>query len=316
MPITEIPAHADEKVRKSFENTYKASEDNDILPIIFEVWPSTDYSKSYTSTEWIESAEYFDENGELVEVKPPEGYKVVWEAKEYWLMMRTTKKEMLNTKDVDTLISEYEKRKIPALIDSLHFKRRTEAFKLLNDGFTTALAPGGKPIFATHKFKSSDVTFKNVTNIEAWEKAMDFIEKYCGELVDSKNRPIDIDINIIIVKKGWFAAKKFKQVLAWNEKLKARTIWEVNVYNNWKYTLLETKHIKNEKHWFAMDNKKDKAFILDDIQKPQLDKWEEFSKSTQKWTHSATGSMRIICANLPIYMVGSFWDDTTDISSL
>lgn len=316
MAITEIPSHVEEKVKKSFENTYKASEDNDILPIIFEVWMSTDYSKWYTSTEWIESAEYFDESGELVEAKLPEGYRVTWESKEYWLLMKTTKKEMLQTKDVDTLVSNYEKRKIPALIDSLHFKRRTEAFKLLNDGFTTALAPGGKPIFATHKFKSSDVTFKNVTNIKAWEDAMDFIESYCGNLVDSKNRPIDIDINLIIVKKGWSAAKAFKQVLAGNDKLKATTIWEVNIYNNGKYTLMETKHIKDEKKWFAMDNKKEKPFVLDDIQKPKLDSGEDFNKTTQKWTHSATGSMRIICANLPFYVVGSFGDGVTDISNL
>jgi hypothetical protein len=46
--------------------------------------------------------------------------------------METTKKEMLNTKDEDTLVKNYENKKVPALVSSLHFLRRTEAFKLLN----------------------------------------------------------------------------------------------------------------------------------------------------------------------------------------
>jgi hypothetical protein len=37
MPLTSISAHTDEKVKKSFDNLYKVSEDNDILKFFMEV---------------------------------------------------------------------------------------------------------------------------------------------------------------------------------------------------------------------------------------------------------------------------------------
>ncbi len=307
--ITNIPAHIDEKVKKSFDNLYKLSEDNDVLPLFMEVGISTDYSKGYTSLEGVASAEYFDENGRLVKANLPEGYKVVAEAQEYGLMMETTKKEMLQTKDVDTLVSRYESKKIPALISSLHYRRRSDAFKLLNNGFLDAsdsnasLAPDGKSLFGEHKFKSSDVTFNNKATVEAGEEALDFLEEYAGSLVDSQNKPLACDFNVIVVKKGGKAAKAFKKVLN-KDSMKATKIGDVNIYNDGKYSLLEVKYITKSDAWFAFDTTQEKALVLDDIQKPQLDKGEEFSKENQKWTHSATGSMRIVCANLPWTIVG------------
>ena len=314
MPLTSISAHTDEKVKESFDNLYKVSEDNDILKFFMEVWTSTDYSKAYTSVEWIEPAQFFDESGSLQKAELPEGYKVTSEAAEYWQYMETTKKEMLNTKDEDTLVKSYENKKVPALVSSLHFLRRTEAFKLLNFWLKEATdpnvkkAPDGKPIFWEHKFKSSTQTFNNKTNIKAWEEAIDFLEKYAWDLVDSRGKPLPCDFNLILVRKWGDASKKFRK-LFWKEGMKATKISDVNIYNDWKYTVLESQYIESGDTWFAFDTSKDKPLILDDIQKPTLDaNWESFQRIPQKWIHSATGSMRIVCANLPFYAVGSTWD--------
>lgn len=312
MAIRDITNHTDEKIKKSFDNMYKLSEDNDILDTFMEVWTSTDYSKGYTSTEWVEGAEFFDETWALQKANLPEGYKVVAESQEYGRYMETTKKEMLNTKDEDTLFSNYENKKIPALISSLHYLRRKSAFALLNGWLKNTwdsgvkLAPDSKPIFGEHKFKSSSVTFNNKTNLKAGEKALDFLEEYAGNLVDSQGKPLPCDFNLIIVKKGSEAARNFRKVLQ-KEGMKATKIADVNIYNDWKYTVMETQYIENGNHWFAFDTSKDRPFVLDDIQKPTLDP-KEFDNKNQKLTHSATGSMRIVCANLPFYAIGSTWE--------
>lgn len=312
MAIRDITNHTDEKIKKSFDNFYKLSEDNDILDTFMEVWTSTDYSKGYTSVEWVEAAEFFDETWALKKANLPEGYKVVSEAAEYGRYMETTTKEMLNIKDEDTLFSDYENKKIPALVWSLNFLRRKTAFELLNGGLKNIwdsgvkLAPDTKPIFGEHKFKSSTVTFNNKTNLKAWEKALDFLEEYAWNLVDSQGKPMACDFNLIIVKKGSDAAKRFRKVLQ-KDWMKATKISDVNLYNDWKYTVMETQYIENGNHWFAFDTNKDRPFVLDDIKKPTLDP-KHFDNINQKIIHSAVGSMRVVCANLPFYVVGSTWE--------
>ena len=167
------------------------------------------------------------------------------------------------------------------------------------------LAPDAEPIYGTHKFKSSDVTFTNKTNIAWGEDALKFLDKYAWELVDSQWNPIACRFNLIIVKQWGDASIAFKKVFEKNW-MKATTIADVNIYNNWTYTLLETPRINSWTAWFAFDTKKDKPFILDEIQKPTLDK-SMFDNVEQTWTHSATGSKRVVCANLPFYTVGSTW---------
>lgn len=309
MAIRDISNHTDEKIKKSFDNMYKLSEDNDILDSFMEVWVSTDYSKWYTSVEWVEAAEFFDETWALQKANLPEGYKVTSEAAEYGRYMETTTKEMLNIKDQDTLFSSYENKKIPALIGSLNYLRRKTAFDLLNGWLKNQwdtwvkLAPDTKPIFWEHKFKSSSVTFNNKTNLKAWEKAIDFLEAYAWNLVDSQNKPIACDFNLIIVKKGWDAAKRFRKVL-YKDWMKATKIADVNIYNDGKYTVMETQYIDSWDTWFAFDTSKDKPFVLDDIKKPALDP-KDFDNINQKYIHSAVWSMRVVCANLPFYVVGS-----------
>lgn len=309
MAIKDISTHIDEKIKKSFENMYQLSEDNDILDTFMEVGTSTDYSKGYTSVEWVEAAEFFDETGALKKANLPEGYKVVSEAQEYGRYMETTKKEMLNTKDEGTLFDSYESKKIPALIASLNYLRRKTAFELLNKWILAVWAsgvknaPDAKPIFGEHKFKSSTVTFNNKTNLKAGEKALDFLEEFAWNLKDSQWKPMACDFNLIIVKKGGEAAKRFRKAL-YKDWMKATKIADVNIYNDWKYSVMETQYIENWSHWFAFDTSKDRPFILDDIQKPTLDP-KDFDNINQKIVHSATGSMRVVCANLPFYVVGS-----------
>lgn len=304
MAIRDISNHTDEKIKKSFDNFYKLSEDNDILDTFMEVWTSTDYSKGYTSIEWVEAADFFDETWALQKANLPEGYKIVSEAAEYGKYMETTTKELLNTKDEDTLFSEYENKKIPALVWSLHYLRRKTAFALLNSIFDgSKLAPDSKPIFGEHKFKSSEIKFNNKTNLKAGEKALDFLEEYAWSLVDSQGKPMPCDFNLIIVKKGWEASKNFRKILQ-KDWMKATKISDVNLYNDWKYTVMETQYIENWNAWFAFDTNKDRAFVLDDIKKPSLDP-KDFDNINQKIIHSAVGSMRVVCANLPFYVVGS-----------
>jgi len=76
---------------------------------------------------------------------------------------------MLNEKDETTLFNTIVNSKIPVLMsDMLNFVEE-QTMTLLNNGFTTALAPDGVAIFGTHTYNSSSQTFTNrhLTNIVA-----------------------------------------------------------------------------------------------------------------------------------------------------
>jgi len=68
---------------------------------------------------------------------------------------------MLNERDETTLFNKIVENKIPVLMSDINNFVELEAMKLLNNGFTTALAPDGVEIFGTHIYKSTGTTFTN-----------------------------------------------------------------------------------------------------------------------------------------------------------
>lgn len=301
--LNNYPAHIDEKVKESFNMYSKEAMENSSINVLFNVGDSNDYSKGYTSVEGGTGVDFFDEGGNLGDVDIAEGYKSVGVSKEFGGKITVTKKEILNERDETTLFDKITENKIPVLMSDINNFIEEKAMSLLNNGFTTALAPDGVPIFGTHTYKSTGLEFTNTSSTAAGEAALAELEKYSGDFKDANGKVMPLSLTTLVAKKGSTAAKNFRKVLAGDNKLQAATIGNVNIYNNGTYTLVETPFISSDTNWFAFDPRKDNGLIVDFIQRPTLEERQTRENLTQ--VTPASGSFRYGAFQLPISWYGS-----------
>ena len=303
--LANYPNHIDEKVKASFNQYSTEAMENSSINLIFNVGDSNDYSKGYTTIEGGTGVDYFGDAENLADVDIAEGHQAVGLSKEFGWKITVTKKEMLNERDETTLFNTIVENKIPVLMSDINNFVELEAMKLLNNGFTTALAPDGVEIFGTHTYQSTSATFTNrhATNIVAGEGALTALESYAGAFTDANGKPVPFSPTTLIVKKGSSASRSFRQVLAGDNKLQAATIGNVNIYNNGTYTLIETPFLTSDTAWFAFDPRKDNALIVDFIQRPALEERQTRENLTQ--VTPATGSFRYGSYLLPTTWYGS-----------
>lgn len=303
--LTQYPYHIDEKVKKSANEFSEEAMNNSAINVLFNVSDSNDYSKGYTSIEGGTGVDYFGEANNLADVDNAEGYKSVGVAAEFGGKVSITKKETLNEKDETTLFNKITNTKVPVLMSDAYNFVEEEAMKLLNLGFTTALAPDGVAIFGSHTWKSTGAAFVNYSTgtTAAGESALAELEKYCGAFTDANGKPIPMRMRTLVVKQGSSASKAFRQVLASSADMQAGTIGNVNVYNNGTYTLIETPFITSDTAWFAFDSSKENTLYVEFIQRIMLEERQTRENLTQ--VYPATGSFRYGAFIMPTNWYGS-----------
>lgn len=303
--LQSYPSHLDEKVKVSFEMESNEALNNSAINVLFNVSDDTDYSKAFTGIEWGTGVDYFGESANINDVSNAESYKAILVSDEFGGKIVVTRKEMNNVPDATTLFDKViSKRKTTLISDTANFVER-EAMTMLNDGFTTQLAPDAVAIFGTHTYKSTGATFvnKSAWNTAAGEAALTELEAYAGALTDANGKPIPFSPKTLIVKKGGTASVNFRKVLAGNEKLQSATIGNVNIYNNGDYTLIESPFITSSTAWFATDMRKDNALIVDFIRRPTLN--PRITRENLEEVTIQDGSFRFGCVYLPMFWYGS-----------
>jgi hypothetical protein len=303
--LNQYPAHLDEKVKESANMFSMEAQENSSLNIMFKVENSDDYSKGYTSIEGGTGVDYFGEAADLSDVDNLEGWKAVGVSAEFGGKITITKKETLNAKDETTLFNKIVDTKVPVLISDAYNFAEVNAMKMLNLGFTTALAPDAVAIFGTHSYKSTGREFINRSpgDTAAGEAALTELEQYCGAFTDANGKPMPMRMKTLIAKQGGTAAKNFRKVLAGDTKMQSATIGNVNVYNNGDYTLIESPFITSDTNWFAKDSTKESALIVEYIQGIILEDRQTRENLTQVFPASA--SFRFGAFELPTMWYGS-----------
>lgn len=304
--LANYPAHIDEKVKVSFDLYSTEAMENSAINVLFNVGDSSDYSKGYTSVEGGTGVDYFGEGADLNDVDNAEGYNTVGLAKEFGGKITVTKKEMLNERDETTLFDKIVEKKIPVLMSDMLNFAESEVMGLLNNGFTTALAPDGQAIFDTaHVYNSTGATFSNrhATNIVAGSWALTALEAWAGAFTDANGKPMPVSPKTLVVKKGGSASVSFRQVLASNADMVATSVGNVNIYNNGDYTLIESPFITSDTAWYAFDSRRENPLIVDFVQRPTLEERQTRENLTQ--VTPASGSFRYGCYQLPTTWYGS-----------
>lgn len=304
MALAQYPAHIDEKVKASFDQYSMEAMENSSINVLFNVWDSNDYSKGYTTIEGGTGVDYIGESENIDDVNISEWFEAVGTAREFAGKIRVTKKERLNANDETTLFNLIVDKKIPVLMSDHTNFVESQSMQLLNNGFTTELAPDGVTIFGTHSYKSTGATFDNASTTAAWEAALQELEEYAGDFKDAYGKPMPMSMTTLVVKKGGKASREFRKVLAGQGDMQASEIGNVNIYNNGTYTLIETPFVTSGDAWYAFDSRKDNALIVDFIQRPQLEERFQDPSNLDQITPSSA-SWRFGCYILPTMWYGS-----------
>lgn len=271
---------------------------------IFEFAESSEVFEIFTSTEGV--------NGtiELGDAETPplltleDGYSVTVQEKRFGSGFTINEKTMRrdqgdSTMKVDQFIAENSKQ---VMKDAVNYFL-TEAFLMLNDGFTGSyyLAPDGEAIFATHTWASGGTFANNVTSVLS-ESAIDTAEEYAGAFTDASGKPMPLNFDIIVVKKGSAAERTARKLFA--ESIAPVAIGDINLYQGEK-TIVSTPYVTatNKLNWFLRDSRFKNPLRVKIGQMPTMH--EPIRLENEAVRVNVTGFFAVACVNMPFSWYGS-----------
>lgn len=245
-------------IKKSFDNAMSTAIDKYKDNRIVDIYSTTEVFEIFTSTEGMSGAKELS-NAET----PPvlylnDGYSVQIEEKRFGGAIELQENEYRReANDSTTKVETSLKRKRnQLLVTNLHLFL-TEMFKFLNYAFVTTYyaAPDAVALCGTHSWKTSGAdTFDNAVTAALSESAVDAVVEYGADMKDASGRPMPIDFDTIIVKKGSPNAKLAKQLFA--NGISPIHVADINIYEG-EYTIIETPYITaaNKAYWFMRASK-------------------------------------------------------------
>jgi len=271
---------------------------------VFEFANSSEVFEIFTSTESLSGAIELGDSDTPPLVTLNDGYSVTVQEKRFGLGYTINEKTMArdrvdSTMQVENFIAENTNQ---VMKEAVHYLL-TEAFELLNDGFTGAkyLAPDGAAIFGSHTWASGG-TFDNGVTAVLSESAIDDMEEYAGAFTDASGKPMPMNFDIIIVKKGSAAERTARKLFA--ESISPVAVGDINLYQGEK-TIVSTPYITpaNKLNWFARDSRYKNPLRVKIGQMPTMH--EPIALENQGYRVNVTGFFAVACTNMPYSYYGS-----------
>ena len=272
---------------------------------IFEFAESSETFEIFTSTEGVNGTIELGDAETPPLVSLEDGYSITVQEKRFGSGFTINEKTMKrdqgdSTIKVDEFIAENSKQ---VMTDSVNYFL-TESFELLNDGFVGAsyLAPDGAEIFASDHTWASGGTFSNETTAVLTETAVDDVEELAGAFTDASGKPMPLNFDILIVKKGSAAERMARKLFA--ESISPVAVGDINLYEGEK-TIVSTPYIKTENklNWFLRDSRFKNALRVKIGQMPTMH--EPIRLENEAVRVNVTGFMAVACTNMPFAWFGS-----------
>lgn len=272
---------------------------------IFEFAESSEVFEIFTSTEGVNGAIELGESETPPLVTLEDGYSVTVQEKRFGLGFTINEKIMRrdqndSTMMVDNFITENAAQ---VMNEAVHYLL-TQSFELLNDGFTGTkyLAPDGKAIFADDHDWASGGTFNNKSTAVLSESAIDELEEYAGAFTDASGKPMPLNFDIIIVKKGSAAERTARKLFA--ESISPVAVGDINLYEGEKI-VVSTPYITstNKLNWFARDSRYKNPLRVKIGAFPTMH--DPIALENQGVRVNVTGFFAVACTNMPYSYFGS-----------
>lgn len=300
-------------IKKSFDNF--ASEEirryQDMR--IFDFYNTTEVFEKFTSIEGLSGSRKLGENEAPPVLTLDDGYSVQIEEERFGGAIELTEAEYRreandNTIKVDNAL---KKKRNQVLVDNINLFLE-QAFYFLNHAFDSAasyLAPDSVELCGTHSWKKSGAsTWANKTTAELSEAAIDAAMEFGGAFTDAQGKPMPINYDTIIVKKGSAAARWAKKQFAFG--ISPIAVADINIYEG-EFIIIETPYITsaNKKYWFLRDSKfpLGNSVVIGIGEYPTLR--EPIKQNSEAIRTNCTGFWKQGIVNLPVDWYGG--DGTT-----
>lgn len=309
--IAEFNSQFAKSVRDHYDNQAKEAIKNSAMARIFNIVDTSEYTESFISTEGISLPNWINESQDLPNSTVGKGHRTVLESNEFGHNIVIPYKERLRARDnTEAILKIVNKYKNGSIIAMHTFMAKT-SHNLLNNAFTTTLAPDGLSLInAAHKWSSSSGTFSNLLeatalSLEVVEKA----EKIAGEMKDSVGSEMPVNLHKIIVKKGGKSSALAKKIFGINrDQYKPATLGDVDIYMGGTYEIIETPYLTSgDAYFFVGDHEMlgvENPLAVRVVDRPGLkEAWT--SAKNLDWVGAVAGSFKTGVVNMPFTIIGS-----------
>jgi len=222
---------------------------------IFDLVTNNIFNDVYSSTESLSGTVELSPSEEVPVSELADGYSVNYSSRRYGNSIVVNETMMVQAMDSTMRIDEFLKEQARLLMVDVKHKMLNTVFDILNDGFDTSTdsAPDSAAFFGTHTWNGGTTFVNNVTAALS-SGAIDTMEEYAGAFVDQSGKPMPLDFDTIIVKKGSAAEREAIKLFA--KEIKPTAVNDINIYEGSK-TVVGTPYITtaNKLNWFARASK-------------------------------------------------------------
>ncbi len=209
-----------------------------------------------------------------------------------------------DSNDMTLKVNSYlQRQRNQLLVTNVHLFL-TEIHKMYNEAFSSAsayLAPDAVEICGTHSWKSG-AQFDNGVTAALSESAIDTAMEYAGGFTDASGRPMPLNFDTIVVKKGSATARTAKKLFAFG--ISPVAVNDINIYEG-EFTIIETPYITaaNKANWFLIDSSKENPLYVGIGEYPTLR--EPIKEANEAIRTNCTGFWKQGVINMPFAIYGS-----------
>lgn len=265
---------------------------------------TSEWSENFISTEAMSGVKKLAENETPPTLKLNEGRSVIITPDRFGGAIEVTQDDRIRMGDNTTLINEFLMKQREQLMVTGWNQFLGDMFYLYNNAFNSSastLAPDGVELCGTHSWATTGSTTWSNKGTEALDMgAIDTMETFGGSFTDAEDRPMPVDYDTIVVKKGSAAAREARRLFAMN--ISPTAVADVNIYKGEK-TVIETPWITNALHWFGLDTKYTLPLYVGILKSPSMD--EPIVQNNNAIRSNMTAYYKVGITNLPYRVYGS-----------
>lgn len=292
-------------IKKSFDNAasksllvYKDSR-------LFMFDTTNEWDEIFTSTEGMTGAAELSELETPPTLKLEDGRSVTLSNKRFGGAILVSETDREKFKDSTTMIDKFLTRQRNQLLQTNRNLFLTNIFAMYNEAFDSSsdyLAPDAVEICGAHLNVDDGAWFNNSATAILSTTSVDAMEEYAGAFVDPSGKPMPLNFQIIVVKKGSEASREARRLFAFG--ITPTQINDINIYEG-EYTIIETPYITtaNKLNWFAIDPSHEMPLYVGISKMPSMN--APIPESNEAIRSNVTGFWKQGVTNAPYAFFGS-----------
>lgn len=270
---------------------------------IMEFYSTDEFAEIFTSTEGMSGVQQLGEKETPPTLALEDGYSITLSEQRFGGAIELSETQMRQARDNTTMIDRFLTEQQNQLLQTTRNYILNFAFYMLNEATNSSaetLAPDGAELLGTHSWATDGAdTWSNLASGTFDEDAVDAAMTYGGNFKDPSGKPMPLNFDTIIVKKGSDTARAAKRLFAYD--IKPVAVDDVNIYYG-EFTIIETPYITASTSWFMRDSSLPNSLRVGMGQVPTLG--EPIVQNNGAMRMNATGFMKRGIYNLPFDWYG------------